>query len=76
MPLNDFVIQYGVPQGWVIAAQPPSGPTLEPRGGRPIRQVMMLENRGSTPLAMLTQISYKYRSQPIREAGRINPIFG
>ena len=75
VPLNQFVIQYGVPQGWAIAAQPPSGMVLEPKGGRPIQQVMMLENRGMNPLMMMTQTSYMYRTQPIKETGRINPIF-
>jgi hypothetical protein len=76
VPLTQFVVHYGVPQGWGIVAQPPSLSVLEPKGGRPIQQVMMLENRGNSPLAMITQITYMYRTQPIKETGRINPIFG
>jgi hypothetical protein len=76
IPLTQFAVQYGVPQGWGIVAQPPSSPVLEPAGGAPIRQVMLLENRAVNPLAMITQISYMYRTQPIKEAGRVNPIFG
>jgi hypothetical protein len=75
IPLTKFVIQYGVPPGWGIMAQPPSSAVLEPKGGRPIQQVMVLESRGVNPLAMVTQTSYMYRTQPIKETGRINPIF-
>jgi hypothetical protein len=75
IPLPRFVIQYGVPSGWGIKAQAPSSAVLEPKGGRPIQQVMLLENRGVSPLAMLTQTSYMYRTQPIKETGKINPIF-
>jgi hypothetical protein len=75
-PLDKFLVQYGVSQGWVIAVQPPSGNLLEPSGGRPIQQLIMLENRGGTPLAMVTQTSYMYGTQLINETGRINPIFG
>jgi hypothetical protein len=75
IPLTKFSIQYGVPQGWGVIARPPSGNVLEPRGGQPIQQVMMLENRGPHALAMMTQVSYMYRTQPIKETGRINPIF-
>jgi hypothetical protein len=76
VPLTQFMIQYGVPQGWGIITQPPSSTVLEPKGGRPILQVMVLENRGPNPLLMVAQISYMYRTQPIKEGGRINPIFG
>jgi hypothetical protein len=75
VPLPKFVVHYGVPPGWGIVAQPPSGNVLEPKGGRPIRQLLFLENRGQSPLVMLTQIAYMYGTQPIKENGRINPIF-
>jgi hypothetical protein len=75
IPLTQFVVQYGVPPGWGILAQPPSSNVLEPKGGAPIQQVMLLENRGPNHLAMLTQITYLYRTQPIKETGRINPLF-
>jgi len=71
-----FLIQYGVPQGCVSAAQSPSSMVLEAKGGKPIRQAMMLENRGVAPLRMLTQTTYMYRTQPIKEMGEINPVFG
>jgi hypothetical protein len=74
--LNQFVVQFGVPAGWVIAVQPPTGNVLQPKGGRPIQQLLMLENRGMAPLVMLTQTSYMYGTQPIKETGKINPIFG
>jgi hypothetical protein len=73
--LTQFVVHYGVPPGWGIVAQPPSGNVLEPKGGRPIRQLLFLENRGQSALIMLTQITYIYGTQPIKENGRINPIF-
>jgi hypothetical protein len=75
IPLTQFKVQYGVPQGWRIMAQPPSGTVLEPIGGKGIQQVMVLENGGMNPLAMVAQISYMYRTQPITETGRINSIF-
>jgi hypothetical protein len=73
--LTQFVVHYGVPPGWGIVAQPASGNVLEPKGGRPIKQLLFLENRGPTQLVMLTQITYMYRTQPIKENGRIHPIF-
>lgn len=76
VPLTQFQIQYGVPNGWAIVAQPPSSNVLEPIGGRPIQQILMLENRGNNPLMMLTQTTFMYRSQPLKETGKINPIFG
>jgi hypothetical protein len=75
LPLTRFVIQYGVPPGWGIRVQPPSGNVLEPKGGKPIRHVFLLENRGGSPLVMLTQTSYMYGAQPIKETGKVNPIF-
>jgi hypothetical protein len=75
IPLTQFVVQYGVPQGWVVIARQPSGNVLEPLGGPPIQQILILENRGMSRLAMITQVSYMYRTQPIREGGTINPIF-
>jgi hypothetical protein len=75
IPLTQFAVQYGVPQGWLIQAKPPSSPVLEPLAGRPVQQLLFLENRGPGKLAMLTQTSYMYRTQPIKESGRINPIF-
>ncbi|OHS94893.1 Adaptin N terminal region family protein [Tritrichomonas foetus] len=76
VPLTQFLIQYGVPNGWAIVANAPSSNVLEPIGGRPIQQILMLENRGNNPLMMITQTSFMYRSQPIKENGKINPIFG
>ena len=75
VPLTNFLIQYGVPNGYAISCAPPSGNVLAPKGGPPITQVMMLENRGNVPLKMLTQATYMYRSQPLKEMGQINPIF-
>ena len=76
VPLTQFLIQYGVPQGWAIVANAPSSNILEPIGGRPIQQILMLENRGNNPLMMITQTTFMYRSQPLKETGKINPIFG
>ena len=75
-PLTQFIIQYGVPNGWAIVANAPSSNVLEPIGGRPIQQILMLENRGNNPLMMITQTTFMYRSQPLKETGKINPIFG
>ncbi|EAY09122.1 Adaptin N terminal region family protein [Trichomonas vaginalis G3] len=77
VPLTQFQIQYGLPQGWMISPQQPSGNVLEPIGGRPIMQVLMLQNKGVNKLQMRTQITYLYRSQPLKENGTINQaIFG
>ncbi|KAH0795164.1 Adaptin N terminal region family protein [Histomonas meleagridis] len=73
MTLNNFIVQYGVPQGWAVMAQQPSGNVLGPNGSVPIRQVLMLENRGAAQLMMKTQISYMYGTQPIKEMGTIQP---
>lgn len=75
VPLTQFVVQYGLPKGWVISVQKPTNNVLEPIGGKPIQQVIYLENRADFPLAMKTQITYMYRSQPLKEMGQINPIF-
>ena len=69
----NFIVQFGVPQGWAIMAQPPSGNSLPPIGEAPIRQVLMLENRGVNQLMMKPQISYLYGTQPIKEMGTIPP---
>lgn len=74
-PFNQFVVQYGVPRGWQLKAQNPSGNVLEPYGGNPIIQIIMLNNTEGVPLQMRTQISYMYKTQPITEMGKINPIF-
>jgi hypothetical protein len=76
VPFTNFLVQYGVPHGWVITAQPPSSNVLEAIGGNPVRQMLFLQNNGVVALRMMTQTSYMYRSQPIKESGQINPIFG
>jgi hypothetical protein len=48
---------------------------LEPVGGRPILQQMVLVGQGDAKLQMKTQISYLYGSQPVTETGEINPVF-
>jgi hypothetical protein len=75
LPLPKLVVQYAVQPGWGIKVQPPSGDLLEPVGGKPIRSVFLLENRGANPLVMLTQTNYLYGAQPVKETGKINPIF-
>lgn len=74
-PLNGFSIQYGVPVGWILKAQPISTNVLEARGGKPIQQVIMLENTGMAPLQMKTQASYMFGSQPLKSVDTMNPIF-
>lgn len=75
VPLTNFMVQYGIPQGWAVKAMQPTGTVLEPLGGGPIQQVLMLQNSGTAPLRMMTQISYMYRTQPIKEMNEVNPIF-
>jgi hypothetical protein len=75
IPLTRFTVKYGVPVGWVIQTQPPSGDRLEP-GGQPIYQQFMVSSQGNVPLMMKTLVTYYYGSQPISETGEINPIFG
>ena len=70
--LNNFVIKFGVPMGWYIQTQPASGTKLEPIGGPPILQQLMVYTQGDTPLMMKTQMTYVYGSQPITETGEIS----
>lgn len=74
-PLTNFSIQYGVPTGWFVRAQVPSSTTLDARGGKPIQQLLYLENKGMAPLAMKTQTSYMFGCQPLKSVDNINPIF-
>lgn len=74
--LTKFQVQFGVPQGWLIQAQKPSGEILEPSGGNSITQILMLLNKGTNPLQMKTLVTYMYGAQIVKEQGAINPIFG
>lgn len=71
--LTKFLILYAVPSGWQIAVKPPSSNALEPLGGPPIEQLLLLQRQSPAPLLMKTQTTYLYRSQPIKEFGQINP---
>lgn len=73
--LNNFQATFGVPDGWGLTAQKPSDTNLMPQGGPPIQQVLLLMNRGNSPLAMRAQVSYLFRSQPIQERCQVNNIF-
>lgn len=73
--LNNFQAQFAVPDGWALTAQKPSDVNLMPQGGPPIQQVLLLMNRGNSPLAMRAQVSYLFRSQPITERCQVNNIF-
>jgi len=75
VPLSNFSVQYGVPTGWGIVVKQPSSNVLEPIGGKPIQQVLFLENQAQGTFAMRTQITYMYRSQPLKEMGQIGNIF-
>ena len=70
-----FQMKFGVPVGWGLQAQAASSTTLEPVGGKPIIQQLMVMTQTEIPLRMKTMISYQYGSQPITENGEINPIF-
>lgn len=73
--LKNFSIQYGVPVGWVLTAQPQNGSNLEPYGQNSIQQVLYLENRGSNPLMMKTHSTFFFGCQPIQSSDNVNPIF-
>ena len=73
--LTNFQASFGVPDGWSLTAQRPSDVNLAPQGGPPIQQVLLLMNRGNSPLAMRSQINYLFRSQPITEKCQVNNIF-
>jgi AP-1 complex subunit gamma-1 len=73
--LNKFSVKYGVPVGWQLKASAPSGNVLEPVGGQPIVQQLLVSSQGNTRLLMKVQVQYLYGSQPINEVGEINPIF-
>ena len=72
VPLNNFVIKFGVPNGWFIQTQPASGNKLEPLGGPPIFQQIMVYTQGDSPLMMKTHMTYVYGAQPIVENGDID----
>lgn len=68
--LNQFVMMYGLPQGFHLQAQPQNSNTLEP--GKSIFQTLMIQSNVDTPLQMKIQISYLYGSQPLVEYGEVN----
>ena len=74
-PLTKFTIQYGVPIGWSVHAQAPSSNVLEPLGGKPIVQVIMVECKNRTKLLMKAVVSYLYITQPLRDQITMNPVF-
>ena len=74
-PLTKFLIQYGVPIGWSLHAQAPSGNVLEPLGGKPIVQVIMVECKNRTKLLMKAVVSYLYITQPLKDQITMNPVF-
>jgi hypothetical protein len=74
-PLTNFAIRFAVPAGWKLQAQAPSGTLLDPAGGAPIIQQILLLGTTGVQLQMRTQISYQYGTQPITENGIINAIF-
>lgn len=71
-PLTNFRIQYGVPVGWALRAQPLSSNVLPARGGGPLMQVLYLENTGSLPLMMKTHATFMFGSQPITADDVVN----
>jgi hypothetical protein len=75
IPFTNFNMRFGVPFGWRLQAQGPSSAVLEPIGGKPILQQIMLLGESDVKLRMKTQISYQYGTQPIVENGEIDPIF-
>lgn len=71
-PFNNFALKFGVPIGWSLQAQSPSSTVLEPVGGAPIVQQIMLSTQTDSPLMMKILVSYLYGSQPITENGNVN----
>jgi hypothetical protein len=74
-PLGNFNIQYGVPVGWVLKLQSPTGVALPPNGERPLQQILMLENRGNAALMMKTHTTYMYGCQPLVSDSTLANIF-
>jgi hypothetical protein len=70
---SNFGMKFAVSGGWRLQAQPPSAVILEPIGGRPVTQQLMIMGQGEFLLQMRVQISYQYGSQPITEIGDVNP---
>jgi hypothetical protein len=73
--LTKFTISYGVPMGWFIKAPVLKDELLPKNGAKPIQHVLMLENRGNTPLMMKTHTSYMFGCQPLACDNTLNPIF-
>jgi hypothetical protein len=74
-PLTNFAISYGVPLGWAVRAPQLRGETLEAGAARPLQHVLVLENRGSAPLAMRTHASYMFGCQPLTSDDPLNEVF-
>ena len=70
--LKNFKLQFGVQSGWVIACKEPSSHDLM-FDGTPIQQVLMLENRGASPLSMKVVASYEIDGRPMTHTDRISP---
>ncbi|KAH0803722.1 Adaptin N terminal region family protein [Histomonas meleagridis] len=73
--ITQFVIQYGVPIGWQIQTQQQNTNVLGPKGKNMIQQVLMLYNKGNSPLLMKTKMSYMFGCQPITSENTLNQIF-
>lgn len=71
-PLTNFKIQYGVPVGWVLRAQPLNSNVLPARGAGPLMQVLYLENTGNLPLMMKTHATFMFGSQPVTADDVVN----
>ena len=71
-PLTNFRIQYGVPVGWVLRAQPLNSSILPARGAGPLMQVLYLENTGNLPLMMKTHATFMFGSQPMTADDVVN----
>jgi hypothetical protein len=72
---KNFAMKFGATLGWGVRAQNPSSTTLEPIGGRPILQELLVGGQGDAKLQMKIQISYLYGAQPITEGGVVKDIF-
>jgi hypothetical protein len=76
IPLTNFSMTFGVPPGWRFQEQKPSGNVVEPIGGPPVLQQLLVTGESDVKLQIRIQFSYQDGTQPIQEDSPVNDIFG
>jgi len=69
--LPDFKVDYVPASGWQVMAQAMDGSALQPRGGRPLAQVLYLLDRTGAAFSLRVRAAYRLGSQPLSTSGVI-----